>query len=69
VSASNGLININTASLGDLEQLPGIGPVIAQRIIEFREFYGPFTSIDQLDEVTGISPDMVDELRPLVTVG
>ena len=69
VGESGGLVNINTAGLGDLVQLPGIGPVIAQRIIDFREFYGPFTSIDQLEEVTGISPDMVDILRPLVTVG
>ncbi len=64
-----GLININTASVGELVQLPGIGPVLAQRIIDFREFNGPFTSIDQLDEVTGISEAMVDELRPLVTLG
>jgi competence protein ComEA len=69
VSDSDGLVNINTATVDQLVQLPGIGPVIAQRIIDFREFYGPFTSIDQLDEVSGISPDMVDDLRPLVTVG
>ena len=63
------LLNINTASAADLEQLPGIGPAIALRIVEYRESYGPFTSIDELDEVTGISPAMVEELRPLVTVG
>ncbi len=65
----DGLLNINTATVAELEQLPGIGPVIAQRIVDFREFYGPFTSVDQLDEVTGISADMVDALSPLVTVG
>jgi competence protein ComEA len=65
----SGLININIAGVGELDQLPGIGPTIAQRIIDFRDFNGPFTSIDQLSEVTGISPDMVEELRNLVTIG
>lgn len=64
-----GLININTASVGELVQLPGIGPVLAQRIIDFREFNGPFTTIDQLAEVAGISEATVDGLRDLVTVG
>lgn len=68
-ASQDGLININTASLGELDQLPGIGPTIAQRIIDFREFNGPYTSIDQLAEVTGISETMVDELRDLVTIG
>jgi competence protein ComEA len=69
VAADPGLVNINTASVVELQELPGIGPVIAQRIVDFREFYGPFTSVDQLDEVNGISLDMVEELTPLVTVG
>jgi competence protein ComEA len=68
-ATQDGRININTASLGELDQLPGIGPTLAQRIIDFREFNGPYTSIDQLAEVTGISESMVDELRDLVTIG
>jgi competence protein ComEA len=63
------LININTAAVEELDQLPGIGPVLAQRIVDFREFHGPFASVDQLVEVSGISTAMVEELRPLVTVG
>lgn len=68
-AAQDARININTASMGELEQLPGIGPTLAQRIVDFREFNGPFTSIDQLASVTGISESMVDELRDMVTIG
>jgi len=63
------LIDINTAPVWELDQLPGIGPVIAQRIVDYRDQHGPFRTIDDLDEVEGISPEMVDELRPLVTTG
>lgn len=66
---TSGLLNINTATVAQLDTLPGVGPVIAQRIVDFREFYGPFTSVDQLAQVTGISPNMVERLRPLVTIG
>lgn len=69
VMPTAGLININTAGVAELDQLPGIGPVIAQRIVDFREFFGPFTSTDQLAEVEGISVAMLDRLRPLVTLG
>lgn len=66
---TDGRININTASATELDLLPGIGPAIASSIIEFRDFYGPFTSVDQLIEVSGISQAMVDEFRNLVTLG
>ncbi len=69
MASSGNLIDINSATVFELQQLPGIGPAIAQRIVDFREFYGPFTSIDQLAEVTGISTAMVEELRSLVTAG
>jgi competence protein ComEA len=63
-----GLININTADAPLLETLPGIGPVIADSIVAYREQNGPFRSVDELAEVKGISLKMVDEIRSLVTV-
>ena len=64
-----GMVNINTAGVPELDQLPGIGSVIAQRIIDFRDIHGPFESVDQLVEVEGISQAMVDRFRHMVTVG
>jgi competence protein ComEA len=63
-----GLVNINTATADQLETLPGIGPVLAERIIDFREENGPFTSGDQLEDVSGIGPVTMEGLRDLVTV-
>lgn len=62
-------IDINTASQPDLESLPGIGPVLAARIIEHRTTNGRFTSVDELTEIDGISASLVDDIRSLVTVG
>lgn len=62
-------VNINTASAAELDGLPGIGPAIAQRIIDYRTEQGPFQSVDELARVNGISSTMVDELRPEITVG
>ena len=62
-------IDINTASIAELDELPGIGPVLAQRIVDFREANGPYRSVDDLEAVDGISATTVEELRSLITVG
>jgi competence ComEA-like helix-hairpin-helix protein len=63
------LVNINTASLSQFEQLPGIGFVTAQNIIAYRETSGPFGTVDDLAQVTGIEPALIEELSPLITTG
>ena len=65
---SEGQININTATATQLEELPGIGPATATKIIDFREKNGPFASIDALEEVPGIGPAKVEALRDVATV-
>jgi competence protein ComEA len=63
------LINVNTASAAELEALSGIGPVLAARIVAYREAYGPFGSVEDLEAVEGIGPRTVERLAPFVTVG
>ena len=63
-----GVVNLNTATASDLDALPGIGPVLAQRIVSHREQQGRFTTVEQLDDVPGIGPAIYDQLRELVTV-
>ncbi len=62
------LINVNTASAEELDELPGIGPSKANRIIEHREYYGPFQTVDELDDVWGIGSSTLEDMRPYVTV-
>ena len=62
-----GLIDINTASAEELDSLPGIGPALADAIIEYRSDNGPFGSVDELARVPGISARMVDNMRDLIT--
>ena len=66
--ATGSLININTASESELEELPGIGPVLAQRILDYRTQHGPFPTVDALDDVSGIGPATMSELESLITV-
>lgn len=62
------LVNLNTADATDLEELPRVGPVLAERIVEWRTQHGPFTRSEDLDAVPGIGPTMLESLLPLVTV-
>ncbi len=68
-SQSPGQIDINTASLEALQDIPGVGPVLAQRIVTFREQIGGFTSVEQLTDVSGIGEATFAQMKPLVTVG
>jgi competence protein ComEA len=65
---SGGLVNVNTASAVELEGLPGIGEVIAQRIVDHRTANGPFASVDALLDVSGIGDAILESIRELVTV-
>ena len=65
---ASGTININTASASDLEKLPGIGPALAERIVEYRDSHGPFASVDALTDVPGIGKAKLEGLREQATV-
>lgn len=67
-SGPGGPVNINTAGRSELEELPGVGPSLADRIIRHREKNGQFSSVDELDEVEGIGPRKLEALRDLVTI-
>lgn len=63
-----GRVNLNVATVTELDGLPGIGPVLAQRIVAHREEHGPFRAVEELDEIEGIGPATAAELAELVTV-
>jgi competence protein ComEA len=63
-----GTVNINTADESELQRLPGVGPVTAQRILEFRQQNGSFTSAEQLMDVKGIGPKKFEKMAPFVSL-
>jgi len=65
---SSGPVDLNVATLDELDALPGIGPVLAQRIVDWRTAHGRFSTVDELGEVSGIGEATLAELRPVVTV-
>ncbi len=66
--AAGGPVSLNSADAAALDALPGIGPVLAQRILDWRAEHGRFTSIDELGEVSGIGEKLLAQLTPKVTL-
>lgn len=66
--SGSGLVNINRANAGELEDLPGIGPVLAQRIIKDREANGPYATVSDLGRVSGVGAAVLDKIAGLATV-
>lgn len=67
--AARGRIDLNRASENELDQLPGIGPVLARRIVEHRAKNGPFRSLAELRAVRGIGPKLLIRIAPRLTLG
>jgi competence protein ComEA len=65
-SSPSGPVHLNTATIEQLDELPGVGPVTAQKIVEYREQHGAFSSVDDLDAIPGIGPARLEQLRELV---
>jgi competence protein ComEA len=59
-------VHLSTATLEELDALPGVGPVTAQKILDYRAKHGAFRSVDELDAIPGIGPARLDQLRDLV---
>jgi competence protein ComEA len=68
-SSAGGKVNINRATAAELESLPGVGPVLAGRIVEYRNEHGSFQSWKDVDGVSGVGPSMLDKLRDVATIG
>lgn len=62
------LLNINTASAEELETLSGIGPQMAQKIVQYREEHGDFTSVEALTEIKGLGEKTLEKLKPFIGV-
>lgn len=66
-SASVSAVSLSSATVEELDELPGVGPITAQKIVDYRAEHGPFGSVDDLDAVPGIGPTRIEQLRDLVT--
>ncbi len=66
-ASSEDLVNINTASLDELDTLPGIGPTTAQKIIDYRDENGPFSTIEDIMNVSGIGPATFEDIQAMIT--
>jgi competence protein ComEA len=64
-SAAAGPVHLNSATLEQLDTLPGVGPVTAQKIVDYRTQHGPFASLDELDAISGIGPARLEQLKGL----
>lgn len=65
---ADGRININTAQPSELQRLPGIGPALAARIVAYREAWGPFSSIEDIMEVSGIGARTFENIKDMIKV-
>ena len=65
-TAPTGPVSLSAATLEQLDTLPGVGPVTAQKILDYRAQHGPFRSVEALDAVPGIGPTTIENLRELV---
>lgn len=65
---STGRINLNTATLADLDTLPGVGKVTAHAILDYRAKHGSIRTLSELDNIHGVGPALIERLRPLVTL-
>jgi competence protein ComEA len=64
---ASGPVSLSSATIEQLDELPGVGPVTAQKIVDYRERHGGFGSIEELDAIPGIGPARLEQLRELVT--
>jgi len=62
-------LDLNRASVAELDELPGVGPVLAGRIVEYRRLHGPFRAVEELLAVRGVGPKSFGRLRDRVSVG
>ncbi len=69
VEQDGGVVNINTADVAQLDTLPGIGPSTAEKIVEYRDANGPFATIDDIMNVSGIGPAKFEQIQAYITVG